>query len=160
MSLLGGKTELYGNGVAPNELLKKRRESLFTWPDITENNLYILSSNTNYYHNDNTVISGSLYYRRLIRTTFNADELDAEECDEDNDNGHQDQLKTDFGTDDSPLCGDDNSSGDYGILIDQYGNAISSDDNIRRYGLINKTNTMTVSWGGAIQTDIQETFGN
>ena len=45
-------------------------------------------------------------------------------------------------------------------MIDQYGNAISANDDIRRYGLINKTNTMTVSWGGAIQTDIQDTFGN
>ena len=157
-SFLHGRTELNGNGVSPTELLQKRRESVFTWPDSTENRLYLVNSNANYYYNDNTTISGSLYYRRLIRTTFNGDELDAEECDEDNDNGHQAQLKSDFGTDDSPLCGDDNSSGDYGILIDQYGNAISSNDDIRRYGLINRTNTMTVTWGGAVQTGIQTTI--
>ena len=159
ISFLGADTDLYGNGVTPIEILKKRRESLFTWPDITENKLYLLNSNGSYYYDDQTTVSASIYYRRLIRSTFNADEIDAEECDEDNDNGHQAQLKSDFGTDDSPLCGEDNSSGDYGILIDQYGNAISTNDNIRRYGLINKTNTMTVSWGGAIQTDIQDTFG-
>ena len=159
-TFLVADTDIYGNGVTPVELLQKRRESLFTWPDITENRLYLLNTNNSYYYNDNTTISTSIYYRKLLRTTLNADELDAGECDEDNENSHQSQLKTDFGTSNSPLCGDDNSSGDYGILIDQYGNAISTNSNIRRYGVLNKTNTMTVSWGGGIQTDIQEIYGD
>ena len=158
VTLINADTALNGNGVTPTELLKVRRESLFTWPDHTANKLYLAASTANFYLEDDSIINTSIYYRRLIRDTLNADEIDAEECDEDNENGHQAQLKSDFGTEDSPLCGDDNSSGDYGILIDQYGNAISTDDNIRRYGLLNKSSTMTVTWGGTAQYNINQNF--
>ena len=158
VTLINADTALNGNGVTPTELLKIRRESLFTWPDHTANKLYLAASTANFYLEDDSIINTSIYYRRLIRNTLNADEIDAEECDEDNENGHQAQLKSDFSTEDSPLCGDDNSSGDYGILIDQYGNAISTDDNIRRYGLLNKSSTMTVTWGGTAQYNINQNF--
>ena len=160
LTFMNANTDLNGNGVTPTELLKTRRESVFTWPDYTANKVYLMSSNSNFYFADDSIINTTIYYRRLLRNTLNADELDAEECDEDNDNGHQAQLKTDFGVSSSPLCGDDNKSGDYGILIDQYGNAIATDEDIRRYGLINKSSTMTVTWGGTIQYNIDKTLYN
>ena len=159
-TLMNANTNLNGNGVTPTELLKIRRDSVFTWPDYTANNVFLVSSSGNYYMEDDSIINTSIYYRRLIRETLNADELDAEECDEDNDNGHQAQLKTDFGLSSSPLCGDDNESGDYGIIIDQYGNAIASDENIRKYGLINRSSTMTVTWGGSFQYNINKELYN
>jgi len=160
LTLMNADTNLNGNGVTPNELLKVRRESVFTWPDYTGNKLYLAASNANFYLENDSIINTSIYYRRLIRDTLNADEIDAEECDEDNDNGHQAQLKSDFGTEDSPLCGEDNASGGYGILIDQYGNAISTNDDIRRYGLLNKSSTMTVTWGGSAQYNIDTNYLN
>jgi len=159
-SFTSAETDLNGNGVTPTELLNVRRESVFTWPDYTSNKVYLASSNGNYYLENDAIINASVYYRRLIRDTLNADELDAEECDEDDENGHQAQLMSDFGVTSSPLCGDDNSSGDYGILIDNNGNAIASDEDIRKYGLINKSSTMTVTWGGALQYNINENFYN
>lgn len=160
LTLMNADTNLNGNGVTPNELLKVRRESVFTWPDYTGNKLYLAASNANFYLENDSIINTSIYYRRLIRDTLNADEIDAEECDEDNDNGHQAQLKSDFGTEDSPLCGEDNASGGYGVLIDQYGNAISTNDDIRRYGLLNKSSTMTVTWGGSAQYNIDTNYLN
>ena len=41
--------------------------------------------------------------------------------------------------------------------MDQNGNAIESNDNIRKYGLLNKTFTTTTTIGGALQYD---TFKN
>ena len=51
------------------------------------------------------------------------------------------------------MCGEDNSAGDYGIILDQFGNAIESNDDIRKYGLLNKTFTTTTTFGGALQYD-------
>jgi len=160
LTLMNADTNLNGNGVSPTELLKVRRESVFTWPDYTGNKVYLAASNANFYLDDDSIINTSVYYRRLIRDTLNADEIDAEECDEDDENGHQDQLSSDFGTDDSPLCGEDNASGGYGVLIDQYGNAISANDDIRKYGLLNKSSTMTVTWGGSAQYNINKNYLN
>ena len=47
------------------------------------------------------------------------------------------------------FVGEDNSTGDYGVILDQNGNAIESNDNIRKYGLLNKTFTTTTTLGGA-----------
>ena len=68
------------------------------------------------------------------------------------------ELKNDYGFDDSPLCGEDNSTGDYGVILDQNGNAIESNDNIRKYGLLNKTYTTTTTVGGPFSTIYLKTF--
>ncbi len=151
-SFLGGNTNLNGNGVTPIELLQKNREAVFTWPDRTSNKMSLFYGNSNIYTFDDAVISTNFYHKRLYRTTYNADEVDAEECAEDN-AADATELKSDYGFDDSPLCGEDNSAGDYGIILDQFGNAIESNDNIRKYGLLNKTFTTTTTMGGTIQYD-------
>ena len=157
-TFMNADSNLNGNGVSPTELLKVRRESVFTWPDFTSNKVYLASSNANFYLEDDSVINTSVYYRRLIRDTLNADELDAEECAEDNAT-HAEQLEDDFGTDDEPICGE--ADGDnYEVLIDQYGNAISNNDAIRKYGLLNKSSTMTVTWGGSAQYNIDTNYLN
>ena len=151
-SFLGGSTDLNGNGVVPIELLDKRRSSVFTWPDKTKNSLALFYGNVNYYTKDDSILSSNFYLRKLHRNTINADEVDAEECAEDS-AADATELKNDYGFDDAPLCGEDNSTGDYGIILDQYGNAIESNDDIRKYGLLNKTFTSTTTFGGAIQYD-------
>ena len=157
-TFMNADSNLNGNGVSPTELLKVRRESVFTWPDFTSNKVYLAASNANFYLEDDSVINTSVYYRRLIRDTLNADELDAEECAEDNAT-HAEQLEDDFGTDDEPICGE--ADGDnYEVLIDQYGNAISNNDAIRKYGLLNKSSTMTVTWGGSAQYNIDTNYLN
>ena len=123
-TFMNADSNLNGNGVSPTELLKVRRESVFTWPDFTSNKVYLAASNANFYLEDDSAINTSIYYRRLIRDTMNADELDAEECAEDNET-HAEQLEDDFGTADEPICGEADGS-NYEVLIDQFGNAISN----------------------------------
>ncbi len=151
-SFLGANTDLNGNGVIPIELLEKKREAVFTWPDKTSNQMSMFYSNLNFYTKSDAIISSNFYHKRLYRTTFNADEIDAEECAEDS-AADAAELKSDYGFDDAPLCGEDNSSGDYGIILDQRGDAIESNDNIRKYGLLNKTFTTTNTMGAAMQYD-------
>ena len=155
-SILGGDTDLNGNGVTPVELLHVDRASVFTWPDNTTNKVLMMTGTGNYYTENDSILTANIYVRRLFRNTFNADEVDAEECAEDV-AADANELQSDYGFDDSPLCGEDNSTGDYGVILDQNGNAIESNDNIRKYGLLNKTFTTTTTIGGALQYD---TFKN
>ena len=138
LSILGAVTDLNGNGVTPIELLQVDRKSVFTWPDNTNNRLFMLYGTGRYFTNNDSMFSANIYFRKLLRDTYNADEVDAEECAEDV-AGDANELKSDYGFDNAPLCGEDNSSGDYGVILDQNGNAIESNDSIRKYGLINKT---------------------
>ena len=149
---LGGQTDLNGNGVSPIELLQENREAVFTWPDKTSNKMSLFYGNSNFYNENDSIVSTNFYYKRLYRTTYNADEVDAEECAEDS-AADAAELKSDYSFDDAPLCGEDNSAGDYGIILDQNGNAIESNDSIRKYGLLNKTYTTTKTFGGAVQYD-------
>ncbi|MDC3024586.1 TonB-dependent receptor plug domain-containing protein, partial [Alphaproteobacteria bacterium] len=158
-SFLGGNTNLNGNGVAPIELLHVDRASVFTWPDNTTNKVLMMSGAANYYSDNDSIVTANLYLRRLFRNTFNADEVDAEECAEDV-AADANELQSDYGFDDSPLCGEDNSTGDYGVILDQNGNAIESNDNIRKYGLLNKTFTTTTTIGAALQYDTLKKFYN
>ncbi len=153
-SLLGAKTDVNGNGVVPVELLDIRRESVFTHPDKTQNDLLQFGSEGTYYFENNNILNLNFYIRNLTRRTINGDEVDAEECAED-DASDAAELQSDYGFDDSPLCGEENSNATgYGVLLDQDGNAIESDDTIRKYGLMNKTFTRTISIGGSLQYDL------
>ncbi len=156
-SILGADTDLNGNGVTPVELLHVDRDSVFTWPDNTTNKVLMITGSGSYYTENDSIISSKLYIRRLFRNTYNADEVDAEECAEDV-AADANELKSDYSFDDSPLCGEDNSTGDYGVILDQNGNAIESNDDIRKYGLLNKTFTTTTTFGGGIQYDTFEDF--
>ena len=157
LSILGADTDLNGNGVTPIELLHVDRASVFTWPDNTTNKVFMVYGSGNYFTESDSVISANLYLRRLFRNTFNADEVDAEECAEDV-AADANELKSDYGFDDAPLCGEDNSTGDYGVILDQNGNAIESNDDIRKYGLLNKTFTTTTTIGAALQYDSFKEF--
>ncbi len=157
LSILGAVTDLNGNGVTPIELLQVDRKSVFTWPDNTNNRLFMLYGTGRYFTNNDSMFSANIYFRKLLRDTYNADEVDAEECAEDV-AGDANELKSDYGFDNAPLCGEDNSSGDYGVILDQNGNAIESNDSIRKYGLINKTYTTTSTIGGTFQYDTSKSF--
>ena len=54
--------------------------------------------NSNFYTDNDSIISSNFYHKRLYRTTYNADEMDAEECAEDN-AADATELKTDYGFD-------------------------------------------------------------
>lgn len=75
-SALFARTEITGNGATPEDLLGIRRESVFTYPDITENDLTMVSLRGDYEISDNVRISGVMYHRDLHRDTINGDEFD------------------------------------------------------------------------------------
>ncbi|MCY4003684.1 MAG: TonB-dependent receptor [Rhodospirillales bacterium] len=117
-SALFARTEITGNGATPEDLLGIRRESVFTYPDITDNELGMFTARGEFEVSDNLRISGLVYHRGLQRDTINGDEFDGGfgddgflragegEDDDDDDNGNGHAMNGDDDDDD-----DDNGNG-------------------------------------------------
>ncbi len=119
-SALFARTEITGNGATPEDLLGIRRESVFTYPDITDNELGMFTARGEFEVSDNLRISGLVYHRGLQRDTINGDEFDGgfgddgflragegeDDDDDDDDNGNGHAMHGDDDDDD-----DDNGNG-------------------------------------------------
>lgn len=69
-------TDLVGNGLLPESMLRVRRESIFTKPDNTRNRLGLLAFNFGYWLDDRARLSATLYQRRLRTASLNGDAND------------------------------------------------------------------------------------
>ncbi len=80
-----GDSDLVGNGAVPVELLAVDRGAVFTAPDRTENNLFMISLDGSHNVSDNLGFSFTAFYRKNNTDSFNGDgsELALEEDDED-----------------------------------------------------------------------------
>jgi iron complex outermembrane receptor protein len=76
LSFTAGNTDLIGNGVAPQSMLQQRREQVFTVPDNTKNEMYMLNLTGSHWMNDTLLISGNVYTRRNRTNTLNGDAND------------------------------------------------------------------------------------
>lgn len=73
LSLSAADNKLTGNGLQENSLLAQRYDSVYTKPDITENDSLMLNLQGKHRINDNTVATGNIYYRKLKTRTLNGD---------------------------------------------------------------------------------------
>lgn len=73
-------TDLIGNGPAPVQLQEMSREAIFTRPDITENELAMLSLRGSHGVSRVTSLDWNVYYRSSDISTFNGDDSDFGEC--------------------------------------------------------------------------------
>jgi outer membrane receptor protein involved in Fe transport len=74
-------TDLIGNGLLPESMLRARREAIFTKPDNTRNRLHLLSLGASYWLDDKARLTGTLYHRSNRVRTLNGDANDAFEGD-------------------------------------------------------------------------------
>lgn len=65
--------KLIGNGMAPESMLKQRREAVYTWPDETKPRLSFLNLSASHVFGDGLTLSGNAYHRDLKVRTFNGD---------------------------------------------------------------------------------------
>ena len=150
-SILHGDTMVTGNGATPEDLLAVRRESVFTWPDITENRLTMPTVRGLFEIGDGTTLSALAYFRNLDRDTVNGDEFDAMV----DDDGFVVVGEDD---DDDDGNGDDDEDGGAEVryLFDDDGRPIrvpGDDDDEITIGARNLTFTQSDSWGLALQAD-------
>jgi hypothetical protein len=128
-----GESELTGNGASPVELLELRREAIFSGPDITENDMDMLSIDFSHKFNSKTSFSGNIFYRENSTDAFNGDGSEFGICSF-NDSEYliegleEDDLE-EIGLDDDDVC---DSQFNDGSLLENFLNntaqALNSDD--------------------------------
>ncbi|MDP6518012.1 MAG: Plug domain-containing protein, partial [Alphaproteobacteria bacterium] len=160
-----GDNSLNGNGPAPVELLESNRRAVFTWPDITDNDLLFGTFSGSYDVADSISFQANAYFRRVIRKTFNGDEVEAANCDAAQINGGAplgDAALAAF----SATGGAANAAGGAGFIcqeedtpefvISQDGDLIPSFGTF--YGAGNVSSTMTKGYGFGVQAMIDESL--
>ena len=169
LNIQHGDSYLVGNGAIPEELLAVDRDAIFTAPDITENNMIMVSLDGSHDFTDDIKVDFNFFYRDNDTDSFNGDgsefgiEFDehgtwmlVEEDDDDDDgngddddNGHDDD---DNGDDDNGHDDDDN--GDEEEFVETYGDGDLSGIDI--VAINNTSRRRQESYG----TDIQLSFLN
>lgn len=81
LSIGHARSDLYGNGAAPAELLTIDRQQVFTHPDITENRQTQVALEGTINVSPSLKLAGHAYYRKLDTDSFNGDGTVFEECD-------------------------------------------------------------------------------
>lgn len=132
-TLLAGSTDLTGNGLLPESMLARDRESIFTHPDNTRNRSVTLALNGSHWLSDSDQLSGNLYVRRSRARTLNGDGNDDFEDSPFNASCEADTF--DPGSEDALTCLESNANGG------------SSEDS----GVNNRTRTEQNALGLALQ---------
>jgi len=147
IKLVGARTDLTGNGVAPVELLAADRRGVFTWPDNSRSRYGRISLHPWVALSATTRIESTLFAQRLTIRTVNGDTADIEGCEEEDEAGL--------------LCLDTvNSHQERAILMDHSGNAITDPLSSDGYGVLNRGRTRTDAMGVLVQLiDDREMIG-
>ncbi len=108
LNLQHGRSDLVGNGASPIELLALRREAIFTGPDITENNMTMVSLDFAADVSPGISFSGNLFWRENDTDSFNGDGTEFAVCEFTGGAGliegvEEDDLE-ELGLDDDDLC--------------------------------------------------------
>jgi YVTN family beta-propeller protein len=84
LSFTYGDTDLTGNGVTPESMLKQRREQVFTVPDNTTKEMWMVNLTGSRVLSERFQLGGNVYYRSNRIRTLNGDANDDyEDCFED-----------------------------------------------------------------------------
>ena len=128
-----GESELTGNGASPVELLGLRREAIFTGPDITGNDMDMISMDFSHQYNSKVSFSGNIFYRENSTDAFNGDGSELGICSFNGSESLIEGLEEDdleeIGLDDDDVC--DSQFGNSNLLEDFLNNtaqALNSDD--------------------------------
>ena len=108
LNLQHGRSDLIGNGAAPVELLALRREAIFTGPDITENDMTMMSLDFDHEVSASISFSGNLFWRENDTDAFNGDGTEFAVCGFAGGDGLIEGLEEDdvgeLGIDEDDLC--------------------------------------------------------
>ena len=173
-----GDSYLVGNGAIPEELLAVDRDAIFTAPDITENNMIMVSLDGSHDFTDDIKVDFNFFYRDNDTDSFNGDGsefgiefdehgtwmlVEEEDDDDDDDNGHDGNGNDDDdnghdddgnGDDDDDNGHDDDDNGDEEEFVETYGDGDLSGIDI--VAINNTSRRRQESYG----TDIQLSFLN
>ena len=157
-------TDLIGNGLSPVELMEVNRRANFTTPDNTQNELFLGSTQGYFDVSDTLSFQTNAYFRRLIRTTLNGDEIEADECEFVNAANETTFEANIAGVNplglnaDELLCSEvtDAGVGDFEaeLILDQNGQAVPVF--AAHHGALNTSSTLTSGYGFGVQAVVEE----
>ena len=108
LNLQHGHSDLIGNGAAPIELLNIRREAIFSGPDVTENDMTMVSLDFTHEMSAKSSFSGNLFWRENDTDSFNGDGTEFAVCEFAGGDGLIEGLEEEdveeLGMDDDDLC--------------------------------------------------------
>ncbi len=179
LNLQHGNSDLIGNGASPVELIQLRREAIFTGPDVTENDMTMVS--LDFAHNVTEAISfsGNFFWRENDTDSFNGDGTEFAVCEFAGGVGLIEGLEEDdveeLGIDDDDLC--EGQFADSDALEDFLNNLAMDlgeeeefniegfeDDELSGTGVLsdeainNISNRVQESWGADFQWTLRGTF--
>ncbi|HEX9181447.1 MAG TPA: TonB-dependent receptor [Burkholderiales bacterium] len=76
LSLLYADTNLQGTQASPLSLLAASREAAYTYPDITDNRVYMGNLSASHYLDNNNLVAGNLYFRNVESKNFSSNSED------------------------------------------------------------------------------------
>jgi iron complex outermembrane recepter protein len=139
LNLTIADTDLRGNGPVPIELLEQDRSAVFTYPDITQNDLLMVSADASHDLGSGISLQARAYVRVLARSTVNGDEAEFETC------------PAAEVPDAQVLCDDDGMP-----LLSEAGRVVPSPEVVPYTGVYNTTQTDTDGYGGTAQIKFEE----
>ena len=125
-------TDLIGNGAAPVELLEIDRQSVFTRPDQTRNDLALINLTVDHDVSGSLSLAGNLYLRASDIGSLNGDDSDFEECEDDP----------------GFIC--EEEDGEEELIFDRLGDPIPADETVEG-AAVNRTNTEQHGVGFGLQ---------
>jgi outer membrane receptor protein involved in Fe transport len=117
-----GNSFLTGNGALPIELMELERDTVFTAPDITEHDMYMVSLDGTHDFSETVKFSGTAFYRRNKSDSFNGDASEFAICEL----GGEDRLLEGLEEDDLVELGLDDDD----VCEDQYADADALEDDL------------------------------
>jgi outer membrane receptor protein involved in Fe transport len=73
LSYAYANTDLNGNGLVPESFARKDYDSVYTYPDNTQNESHFVNLEWSHFFTDNVQLSGNSYYRKIKTSTYNGD---------------------------------------------------------------------------------------
>ncbi len=108
LNIQHGESDLIGNGASPVELIELNRAAIFTGPDITENDMTMVSLNFANQVSSGISFSGNFFWRENDTDSFNGDGTEFAVCEFASGVGLIEGLEEDdveeLGIDDDDLC--------------------------------------------------------
>jgi iron complex outermembrane receptor protein len=80
VNFTGASNNLAGITVTPIELLSRRWQNVYTWPQTTQNNLAFLTANGSYKATDTLSFQGNVYYRGFWQRHVDANTSEVQPC--------------------------------------------------------------------------------
>jgi len=139
LALSAADTTLRGNGPTPRELLAQNRRAIFTYPDITDNRMFMAVARGERALAAAAQVSGVAYYRASRIATLNGDQADWLAC--------QDPAQAGF------VCTAD-GAGVETLVVDDAGNPVPFDAANPYDAAENTTRTRQQSYGAAAQVAV------